>query len=91
VRRRRAIARFQAGRIPTHGTPEPSRSARKDDLIEMQRDPGISRKCQPTAQPWTLSRTDIEPVADQYAGSRIHLTKVLKRNRNFGVSRVVVS
>jgi hypothetical protein len=40
----------------------------------MQRDPGIRRKRQPAAQPWTLDRSDIEPVADEYAGLRIHMT-----------------
>ena len=45
LRRCRPIARFRAGRVPAHSTPEPSRSARKDDLVEMQRDPGIRREC----------------------------------------------
>ena len=53
----------------------------------MQRDPGIRRKCQPAAQPWTLGRTDIEPIADQYAGLRVHITKMLQRNRHFGKLR----
>ena len=53
----------------------------------MQRDPGIRRKCQPVAQPWTLGRTDIEPIADQYAGLRIHMTKMLQRHRYFGKLR----
>ncbi len=73
--------------VPAHGAPEPSRSARKDDLIEMQRDPGIRRKCLPTAQPWTLGRSDIEPIADQYAGLRIHVMKMLQRHRHFGKLR----
>ena len=44
----------------------------------MQRDPGIRRKCQPEAQPWTLGEGDIEPVTDDNAGFRIHVTKMLQ-------------
>jgi hypothetical protein len=47
----RTTARVQPGRVPAHSTPEPFRSVWKDDLVEMQRDPGIRRKCKPAAQP----------------------------------------
>ena len=68
-------------------TPEPSRSAREDDLVKVQRDPGIRRKCQPAAQPWTLGRTDIEQIADDYAGFWIHMTKMHQRHRHPGKLR----
>lgn len=32
----------------------------------------------PAAQPQALGRSDIEPVPDEYAGSRIDMTKVLQ-------------
>lgn|ERR1700683_1595829 len=78
VRCCRTIARFLAGHVPVHGTPERSRTAREDDLVNVQRDPGIGWKRQPAAQPGTLGRTDIEPIADDYAGLRIHMTKMLQ-------------
>jgi hypothetical protein len=56
---------------------------RKDDLIKVQRDPGIRRKCHPAAQPWALGRTDIEPVTDEYAGLPIRMTKMLQRDWHF--------
>jgi hypothetical protein len=68
-------------------TPEPFRSARKNDLVKVQRDPGIRRKCKPAAQPGALGRSDVEPIADDYAGLRIHMTKMFQRHRRFGKLR----
>ena len=45
IRRRcRTIAGFLAGPVPMPCPPEPSRSTRKDNLVKVQRDPGIRRK-----------------------------------------------
>jgi hypothetical protein len=73
--------------LPPESTPQPSRSVREDDLVKVQRDPGIRRKCKSATQSRTLGRSDIEPVADEYAGLRIHMTKVLQRDRHFGKLR----
>ena len=74
-------------RLPPASTPEPSRSVRKGDLVKVQHDRGIRRKCMPAAQPRALGRSDIEPVPDQYAGSPVHMTKMLQRHRHLGKLR----
>src|SRR5690349_16214937 len=64
--------------VEAHRAPEPVCTARPDNLVEVQHDRGIGRKCQPAAQPQALGRSHIEPVAHDDAGVRVRMTEMFQ-------------